>query len=364
MGLSVLIATGKKESRDLLVSGIDWEELDCTTIRATGDGERGVALADLIRPDLVLRGEGLLRMDGAEMEQRIRLRFPSCRFLDLAGVPGWQPEGAPPLEEIAREVRVIAGEGPRRPFFRGPDGDPSPLGTAVFVQSRKDLRELGVKIRERQEQAAGEALNLLFDQIAECEGTSPDYVRHFCCQLVLLFLNESGDLHSPELEALGNRLLYHLSPTADLALLRRELLELNRLYFEAAALFGTDPVSMVNRYLKEHYTDPRLNAQIIAADMGFASSYLCLLYRRRTGMTIHQQLTRIRLEQGKDLLEHSLDRLCDIAEKCGYTDAKYFTKVFSREMGISPRRYREHYRQEQWERSSRRSQSVDKKALS
>lgn len=350
MGLSVLIAIGEKACRDDLVSGMDWADLGYTNIRATGDGERALDLTDLIRPDLVLMGGGMLRLDGPELEEHIRLRCPACRFLTL---PERQEVLFPPEERrwISEQVRAITGIDPRIPFFRGPEGSLSPLKPEVFVQSRKDLRELGAKIRERQRAAAEEDLALLFDRIAQCESTSPDYIRHFCCQLVLLFLNTADDLKSQEVKEQGNQLLYRVAPTADLTQLRAGVMELCSMYFEAAAINGTDPVSVVNRYLQQNYTNPNLTAQSIADVMGFTSSYLCLIYRRRTGRTINQRLTNIRLEIGKDLLEHTLDRLCEIAVKCGYTDTKYFTKVFSRELGISPRRYRERYRQQQWEQS-------------
>ena len=52
----------------------------------------------------------------------------------------------------------------------------------------------------------------------------------------------------------------------------------------------------------------------------------------------------MRLERAKELLSRSDRKLYEIAHAVGYADGKYFTKLFTREVGLTPKAYRENRR--------------------
>lgn len=70
---------------------------------------------------------------------------------------------------------------------------------------------------------------------------------------------------------------------------------------------------------------------------------LKLLFRQQTGMTINHYLRQIRLCQAKRLLRRSEFRISDIAARCGFEDSNYFSVVFAREAGMTPREYRQRF---------------------
>lgn len=70
---------------------------------------------------------------------------------------------------------------------------------------------------------------------------------------------------------------------------------------------------------------------------------LKLLFRQQTGMTINHYLRQIRLCQAKCLLRRSEYRISDIAARCGFEDSNYFSVVFTREAGMTPREYRQRF---------------------
>ena len=80
--------------------------------------------------------------------------------------------------------------------------------------------------------------------------------------------------------------------------------------------------------------------QSIAGELGFTNSYLCAAYKKSCGKTVNQRLTEIRLHHAKELLAGTSRRLYEIANAVGYGDGKYFVKLFTREVGLSPREYR------------------------
>ncbi|MFQ9636415.1 MAG: helix-turn-helix transcriptional regulator [Eisenbergiella sp.] len=63
--------------------------------------------------------------------------------------------------------------------------------------------------------------------------------------------------------------------------------------------------------------------------------------QRRTGTTINQYLTNLRVEQSKILLRDNRLKLYHIADRVGYEDAAYFARIFKTQTGMTPSEYRE-----------------------
>jgi AraC family transcriptional regulator len=63
-------------------------------------------------------------------------------------------------------------------------------------------------------------------------------------------------------------------------------------------------------------------------------------FKKASGYTVHQYLTRMRLEQARMLLAANESSIADIAFQCGFSSQANFTKVFVRSLDISPGRYR------------------------
>jgi AraC-like DNA-binding protein len=63
-------------------------------------------------------------------------------------------------------------------------------------------------------------------------------------------------------------------------------------------------------------------------------------FKRFTGCTPLQYLTKIRMQKACQFLDLSHDSITDIAHRVGYDDPYYFSRTFSKNMGESPRQYR------------------------
>lgn len=64
-------------------------------------------------------------------------------------------------------------------------------------------------------------------------------------------------------------------------------------------------------------------------------------FKNRTGMSPKQYITDIRLSNAKILLRSTNNTIGEIAEMCGYENQLYFSRVFKKYVGVSPREYRE-----------------------
>ncbi|MDD7652976.1 MAG: helix-turn-helix transcriptional regulator [Candidatus Faecousia sp.] len=64
------------------------------------------------------------------------------------------------------------------------------------------------------------------------------------------------------------------------------------------------------------------------------------MFRKETGQTISAYVSHIRIEKSKALLRQPGVPIAEIAGLCGFEDQSYFTRVFKKQTGISPKQYR------------------------
>ncbi|OKP72276.1 hypothetical protein A3842_22750 [Paenibacillus sp. P3E] len=92
-------------------------------------------------------------------------------------------------------------------------------------------------------------------------------------------------------------------------------------------------------YIDRHYRED-LSQEAVAAMFHFSSSYFCQFFKSRLQLTFNQYVTRLRLNEAKEMLGSSNEKVYRIAEQLGYHDVKYFNRVFKKETGLTPEEYR------------------------
>jgi AraC-like DNA-binding protein len=70
------------------------------------------------------------------------------------------------------------------------------------------------------------------------------------------------------------------------------------------------------------------------------------MLKERRGITLRQYIISYRLKMAKKLLETTNRSAGEIAEECGFTDASYFAKTFKAAFGITPKEYRNSFKEE------------------
>lgn len=101
-----------------------------------------------------------------------------------------------------------------------------------------------------------------------------------------------------------------------------------------------DVIFEIKTYIQDHYAD-NLNAAEIAQKFFLNASYLSTLFKEKTGLNLTAYVEGIRMEKAKHLLEKSSQSVTDVAIAAGYSDSSYFSKVFKRYSGMTPRQYRD-----------------------
>ncbi len=99
-------------------------------------------------------------------------------------------------------------------------------------------------------------------------------------------------------------------------------------------------VTRVIRYINENYRQTDISVKQIASELYITPTYLSSLFKRKTGNTIGEYLTKVRMEHSVKLLLEPRMKIYEVAQAVGYEDANYFAKIFKREYGITPLEYR------------------------
>lgn len=89
------------------------------------------------------------------------------------------------------------------------------------------------------------------------------------------------------------------------------------------------------------YSQPTLNLQSIAHELGISANYLSNLFSKKQGIPLKRHIQTVRIQAAcKALLDNRDKSISDVARLCGFEDANYFIKVFKNQMGTTPHRYR------------------------
>jgi len=102
------------------------------------------------------------------------------------------------------------------------------------------------------------------------------------------------------------------------------------------------PVRMVKKYVAGHYGEP-LSLEQVGAVAGLSPAYLSTVFKKDTGMTFLEYLSKVRMDMAKQFLKETSLTVADICERVGYSDVRYFTKTFAKYSGLKPNEYRKLY---------------------
>lgn len=84
-----------------------------------------------------------------------------------------------------------------------------------------------------------------------------------------------------------------------------------------------------------------LSLSTLAEMQGISASYLSALFKNETGETLTEHVNKKRIRLAQQLLETTTLQIQTIAQHCGILDVHYFSKVFKRYAGCSPKQYRD-----------------------
>ena len=92
-------------------------------------------------------------------------------------------------------------------------------------------------------------------------------------------------------------------------------------------------------YIKEHLSE-KVSLEQVANEVHLSKSYLCRILKEELGCTFTEYTNKLRVEKSKLYLHCGEMSLSEIACAVGFDDQSYFTRVFRRQVGVPPGKYR------------------------
>ena len=96
----------------------------------------------------------------------------------------------------------------------------------------------------------------------------------------------------------------------------------------------------VLEYIEERYTDENFSLNDAAKAANVSPNYFSAIFSQEMDMTFIEYVTKKRMDKAKRLLRQSRMSTADVAAQVGYKDSHYFSFVFKKTQGCTPREYR------------------------
>jgi len=172
------------------------------------------------------------------------------------------------------------------------------------------------------------------------------YIYYVYIDIVLAaakFLDEIGgdnDILAPEIKDMENT----VSRIASMEELKTGLIQVLEKVFICRNNIKKDKYSNViekaKLYIKDNYTDPDISLISVANCVSISPNHFSALFKQKVGQTFIDYLTSTRIKKAMELLKTTSFKISEIAYDVGYNDAHYFSYMFKKITGYTPKDYK------------------------
>lgn len=116
---------------------------------------------------------------------------------------------------------------------------------------------------------------------------------------------------------------------------------------ERSTELGTDEVNLIDysnvgdpvvlemiQYIKDNYSNKFVFSDV-SKEIGYSPTLLHEKFKKETHSTFNDYLNRYRINKSIQFLKNGERKVYEVAEKCGFSEYKYYNKVFKKYVGIS-----------------------------
>lgn len=323
---------------------LHWEQFEGQLVGCATDGQEAVELLEQHHPDVVISDIRMPGMDGLELARYIYEHHPNTRMILISGHGEFEyaqqalqyqvtdyilkPMTREKLNSLEQRLKTIRDQllQDEPPWYVC---DEALRGQVTQALRKGDMAAMGEllisldvrhALSERRDVLGVQLLNYLFSYQEEL-GLDKDYLEAMRRKAILEYWKLTDQ---------DQRLSY-------LAAQYYDLMELA----ESQKEKHTGPiVSYCLQAVEEHYADADFNISNLADKLHISLSYLSTVFKNATKQTISSYLSSKRLERAQQLLQDAAVPIKQVCWNCGYSDPRYFAKLFKKHTGMTPSEYR------------------------
>jgi len=368
----VFLAEDEIVVREGIRNNIHWEETSFILAGEAPDGEMALAMIQDIKPDILITDIRMPFMDGLALSRIVKKAFPWLKIIILSGHDEF---------EYAREAISIGIE----EYLLKPVSAQEMLSTLNKVAKRIDeeketllsIADLKTKIRSAQD-SQGEGKNIfdpadllnidgdmLFTKLKYAAKKDINYIIEEYTVilgnnwsenpiLVYFLFGEIIISVSKIIEALGG----DIKEIVPFSLNRenvQEIISTPGLFYENIRLLLSAMIEFrdshtkgryqlvivkAREYIDNNFANTEISLFSTATHVGISPNHLSAVFVQETGENYIEYLTKVRIEKAKQLLADTAMKSADIANETGFSDPHYFSNIFKKNTGFSPREFR------------------------
>lgn len=188
-------------------------------------------------------------------------------------------------------------------------------------------------------------LNDLLGYVFFAEGNNFEVVKSRALELSSLLSRAAieGGATSDSVLKVNNQFLMSLQNITDLDDLCYKLQETIDVFTDCMFNYipskGNEIIKKAIRYISQNFSRS-LTLDEVAEHVHLNSAYFSTLFKQSTGSSFKEYLNMVRIEESKRLLANTDYSIIDISLATGFEDQSYFSKVFKKYTGLTPKQYR------------------------
>lgn len=213
------------------------------------------------------------------------------------------------------------------------------------IISEQSARELENLIETLDINGVQEYINQLFAQLKKKDGLNPRCYFTVVDRVSRVFIEATNrmnlkvDIHTmPPMFTVED-----FEPCGCVAEIRAKLQEYMRekvqYYIDLLSARNYAPIRQVKAYVAQHYGEP-VTLEEVGGVVNLNPVYLSTLFKKETGINFSEYVANYRIDVAKEMLLKSQRSVAEIAEYVGYANAKSFSRLFKKQVGIYPVEYR------------------------
>ncbi len=206
-------------------------------------------------------------------------------------------------------------------------------------------KELITKLKTGDSEQSKALLNDLLGYVFFAEGNNLEVVKSRAIELSALLSRAAieGGATSDSILKINNQFLMDLQDVDTLDNLCYKLQETIDVFTECMFNYIPSKSNEITkksiRFISKNFSRP-LSLEEVAGYVHLNPSYFSTLFKQSTGSSFKEYLNMVRIEESKRLLADTDYSIIDIALATGFEDQSYFSKVFKKYTGLTPKQYR------------------------
>ena len=154
---------------------------------------------------------------------------------------------------------------------------------------------------------------------------------------------EQAEVHPLYIDSVSGEMLREIEAAENMAQVAALVPRMIRRYCLLVQTYSRERYSGVVRdvlnFVDFHYMEP-LNLESLSNRYAMNKNYLSTRFHKEVGMTVTEYINLTRVRRSLKLLSGTSMSMPEIAERCGFSDANYYTRTFKKIHGATPNDYR------------------------